>query len=105
MTKRWTIDEVEKFIKGLKKEQIKFTLHGKHRLNRDEFIEPLSRDIIINKIIKSNPVLIINQYNNKYASIYEYDGVFLFVVFSIKDKHINIITLYIINKLKKELFK
>lgn len=105
MTKRWTVYDLKEFLGSLKKEHIRFTLHGKKQLKRYEKKESeIPKSIVVDLLINETPVSITKQHRKKFGLMYPYPldkNHDLFVAISIKDKFINIVTIYKSNKEKR----
>jgi len=91
MTLRIKENNIIKHLKKFNKNQIRETQHSKCKKK----IRKVSFEKIVDLLLNESPIKIEQQENKKFALTYKYNEQYnLFIVISLKDKFINIVTLY-----------
>lgn len=95
MTRRLDKRNIVGFLHNFDKNQLRQTKHSNLKCKSRE----ISFDYIIRCIIKEYPINIEQQEAKKFALTYDYNYEYnIYIVISIKDKFINVVTQYIFNK-------
>jgi len=101
MTIRLDENNIVKFLHNFNKKHIRQGKHSNYRCKQRKI--PFD-DIILFLTLKF-PVYIEQQGNKKFALVYHYrDEYYIYIVIAVKDKFINMVTQYMFNRSKKEMY-